>query len=150
MARFFPGLPEFATFTAAIAVVSDKLFFAGLGVVAKNIHGHAVKVIGDQDKLQPLAESTVESKSAKGYIFPDAPLIATGAMQQSLEWFAVGPAAGVGSEDPKLLWHHLGGMTGRNHATTLPARPVLDVAFHETEAENIALMEVAAAKAVGI
>lgn len=148
--RAFLNLGSFATFTRRVALVSDVEFHAGLGLVAGNIKRSARLVVGDQQKLKPLADSTVESKDREGYPFPDAPLYASGDMQRSIEDFHAGPIAGVGSESPKLLWHHLGGMTGRNHASLLPPRPVLDVAVIETEPENLLIMEAAAKKAVGI
>jgi len=150
--REFAGLGAFAAFTEGLAVEADKVFYTGLGPVAENIKKHAVAVVGDESKLKPLAPSTIADKEAKGYQFPDAPLIATGEMRASISafYFPGVPQAMVGSPDVKLLWHHLGARTGRNHASTLPSRPVLDFAVRESEAENIIMMEQAAGQALGI
>lgn len=160
--RVFLGLEVFAHFTERLAATVDFAFYSGLGPVAENIQKHAKAVVGDSLKLKPLAPSTIAEKAKKGYSFPEAPLYASGEMKESIEasFYPGVPLAMVGSADPKLLWHHLGGMhrlNARGHkikrarasVTNLPARPVLDIAVVESEKENLAIMEVVTAKALG-
>ena len=126
-----------------IAVRSQFELNAGIAACAKVIYGHAYRVIGDDEKLTPLADSTIERKERAGYAEPEAPLVATGEMQSDMEWMSAGPLAGVGNENVKMLWHHIG---GRNY----PPRPALNIAVAEARDECWLIAREFAARAVGL
>jgi phage gpG-like protein len=90
---------------------------------AKEEIGHYQEAIGPFDSWAPLAESTEARKAAKGYP-PDSPLLATGAMRDSITHETESWEATVGSTDPKMVYHEFG--TAR-----IPPRPVLGTALYK-------------------
>ena len=143
-------LAQFARHVATLAKNHQNEINAGLAAVAQNTHRHAHRIFGDDEKLQELAASTVADKSAKGYDHPEDPLVATGEMRDTLQWGQIGPVSAVGSEDEKMVWHHTGGQTGRDHDTVLPPRPVLTIAVREAEEENTLILSEFVARSIGL
>lgn len=147
--KSFAGLGQFGQFMEwQSKTIEPALASATFGVVV-NIHNAARKVFGDESKIAPLAPSTKDDRVKRG--FADGPPLIrretqTGPLSKStqsqLDAFPVplrdtleiaqrGMVSGVGSEDERLLWHHLG--SGR-----MPPRPVLAIAVNETRRENFA------------
>jgi hypothetical protein len=78
----------------------------------------------------PLADSTIESKTRAGYADPEQPLVATGALALSLQGgpggvHEVGPEGATwGTRNPNAMWHH-----GRDRSGTnpVPRRPIFEL-----------------------
>ena len=129
----FPSLAGLASHLMSRTVSELSGTRRGLKRAAEAIERNAKDEIGFyQDAVGPfpawaqLAESTEASKAAKGYP-ADAPLLATGEMQGSIQheigdWEAI-----IGSTDPKMIFHEFG-------TSRMPARPVMGPAlYHNLE-----------------
>jgi phage gpG-like protein len=139
----FRSLEEFASFLARHVGENKPMLEAAVGAMAKNLHKKAHDVFGDLDKLQQLAASTIKQKENNNYSDPEAPLVATGELRDSLEVKHEGDTAGVGTSDMKMVYHEYG-------TTKAPARPVLQIAIDETTRENQEAFKAGAAEALGI
>lgn len=80
----------------------------------------------------PLAESTEAEKARLGYE-PDAPLLRTGEMRDSIEVMVEGSEAVVGTNDEKMKWHEYG-------TEKMPPRPVLGPAAHFSTKRNLTMI----------
>lgn len=121
-----------STATAPEKITQSKV------LVAENTLRHARAIFGDEEKLEPLQPATIVAKEARGAEYPDAPLVDTGALRDSLRAEVAGPLAAVGSDDPKMLFHELGTERG------LPSRPVLQLAVIEAAEENLVIVRATA------
>jgi phage gpG-like protein len=65
-------------------------------------------VFGRTPPLAALRDATVASKAQRGALMPDAPLIDTGALRESVGGVAVGNIASAGSNDPLITIHEFG------------------------------------------
>ena len=81
-----------------------------------------------------LAESTKNRRAARGYR-PNDPLYVTGKLSKSYEVDAEGDSVGVGSELPAALGMEIG-----VPAKNVPARPVLGIAFVQSEKHAFAAL----------
>ena len=82
--------------------------------------------IGDLNELAPLADSTIAQKAQMGYDQPEAPLIATGELRDSVTFAAVGSMATAGSDEMKAKWHEYGSSIGR-----YPPRPAFRIGLNK-------------------
>lgn len=97
---------------------------------AQIIETEAKAMIGHyQDGWAPLAESTERQKAQKGYP-PNAPLLATGEMRDSIEHNVNGLTAFIGTNDDKMKYHEFG-------TSKMPPRPVYLMAFEHKKNEVI-------------
>lgn len=123
---------------ALLTATADVKVVAVAEAVAENTHSHIYSVFGDQQRLQVLQPDTVTQKEKAGYEQPDAPLIATGELRDSVrhtvEPRPFGAVAEIGTEDEKMFWHEFG--TAR-----VPARPVFAVGSAAASAENLAIVD---------
>lgn len=81
--------------------------------------------IGDLNELAPLADSTIVRKAKMGYDQPEAPLIATGELRDSVTSSALGNVATAGSDEKKALWHERGGVH-------YPPRPAFRIGLYKS------------------
>lgn len=124
---------------ALLAATADVKLEAVAAAVGANTHEHIRAVFGDQQRLQVLQPDTISQKEQAGYAQPEAPLIATGELRESVRVEVVpvpgiGVRANIGTEDEKMFWHEFG--TAR-----VPARPVFAIGSAEATAENVAIVE---------
>ncbi|MEB0059239.1 HK97-gp10 family putative phage morphogenesis protein [Variovorax sp. LG9.2] len=84
---------------------------------AKEEIGTYQTAIGPFDAWAPLADSTEAAKASAGYP-ADAPLLATGALRNSIGHEVEGSTAIIGSTDEKMIYHELG-------TSKMPPRPVM-------------------------
>lgn len=84
---------------------------------AKAEIGQYQPAIGPFPAWAPLADSTEQHKATMGYP-ADAPLLATGEMQESIQHVVQGLEAQIGSNDEKMIYHEFG-------TAKMPPRPVL-------------------------
>ena len=91
-------------------------------VIAESIR----TTIGDLNELTPLADSTIARKASAGYDQPEAPLIATGELRDSVTFAAVGNMATAGSDEMKAKWHEYGSSVGR-----YPPRPAFRIGLNK-------------------
>jgi hypothetical protein len=98
-------------------------------VVAPILALNVRTVMGDNMKLQDLAESTQIERLGLGYTAND-PLVRSGELRDSVMPEVVGvfgsEFAAAGSEDPRSGWLEFG-------TATIPARPSFEIGLMETE-----------------
>ncbi|GAC1394033.1 MAG: hypothetical protein NVSMB31_13990 [Vulcanimicrobiaceae bacterium] len=98
---------------------------------------HIREVFGDTNKIQELQPDTIAEKERHGAARPDAPLIDTGALRDSLVTSVVEKGYGivgyVGTEDEKMYWHEFG-------TTRVPPRPVMAIGCAEAATENLLII----------
>jgi hypothetical protein len=115
--------------------------YAVARAVATNTRRAIRAVIGDPDRLAPLAQSTLDQKVRKGYAYPESPLYATGELRDSFEEDVratpFGARAAAGTEDPVALYHELG-------TTRMPARPEVAEGAKDAEEQNFAIFALGA------
>jgi hypothetical protein len=111
-------------------------FFAKLAETADaKLEGAAVEVsemaatnvrttFGDHQKLEELKDATIASKASKLYANLEAPLVAMTRF-----------VGGVGTEDPKMLYHQLG-------TPRVPPRPVFQIAAAESHPEQAEIAKI--------
>ncbi len=116
-----------------LAASADAKILASEHAVGDVTLEHARALFGDEQLLAPLQPETVESKARRGAAEPDAPLIDTGHLRDSLYVEVDGPRVRVGSDDPVLLFHELG-------TRKMPARPVLQLSVHAARREVRAIV----------
>lgn len=147
--REFGSLREFANFTAERAVASRLAFTASLGVMAEYIKKTAQSYFGIESELPPpLSEYTQAERASLGFS-PTQTLLRSGSLRDSYETAQIGTVAGVGSPDPRALWHELGFYNVRTK-TEVPARPVLMKAAVETTDATFAIVSGAVAAGAGL
>lgn len=122
--RSFDSLGAFATHLVEREVATVVALQAGLHHVGKAIETSAKAEIGQyQQSAGPfpawevLADSTETEKARLGYE-PDAPLLRTGDLRDSITHQVEGFEAAIGSEDQVMVYHEFG-------TTKMPPRPVL-------------------------
>jgi hypothetical protein len=122
--REFSSFGALAThlITRRIAVVAELEhgLDRALVRVEKTAHdeiGYYQSAIGPFPAWEQLADSTEERKAQAGYP-PNAPLYATGDMQESLGHERHGLEGAVGATDPTMVFHEFG-------TSKMPPRPVL-------------------------
>lgn len=124
MTKFTPqGL---ARHFETLAATADAKILASERAIGDVVLEHARAIFGDEHLLAPLEPSTVEAKARRGAEDPNAPLIDTGALRDSLYVEVEGPLVAIGSDDPRMIYHELG-------TRKMPARPVLQLAVVEAE-----------------
>lgn len=118
----FRSFGAFATHLAILAIETKVVKHAVLEEAAEEVQETAKGMIGfyHQDPhWEALADSTEAEKARLGFE-PDAPLLRTGEMRESITTVVSlnGDFAVVGSDEQKMVWHELG-------TTKMPPRPVL-------------------------
>ncbi|MGF6154035.1 hypothetical protein [Pseudomonas fluorescens] len=110
----FKSLGSLALHFAQAAVAEIASLEHGLEVCAKRLEetmkaeiGHYQPGIGPFAEWAELADSTEESKAAKGYP-AESPLKASGEMGDSFHHERHGLEAIIGSTDPKMVYHEFG------------------------------------------
>lgn len=93
--------------------------------IANVLYNQSMKSFEDQESpsglpWQRLADSTVESKK-----HPEKMLYEEGSLKLSMSLYADRTTAEIGSNSDYAAIHQFGGKTGRNHASTIPARPYM-------------------------
>ena len=73
----------------------------------------------------PLTAGTISEKRRLGYAPPDNPLLRSGNMRASVEFYVFANALHVGSTDPVAKWQELG-------TRFIPPRPFIGPAMYET------------------
>jgi len=116
-----------------LAASADAKILASEQAVGDVTLKHAQALFGDEQLLAPLQPETVASKARRGAAEPDAPLIDTGHLRDSLYVEVDGPLVRVGSDDPVMLFHELG-------TRKMPARPVLQLSVHAARREVRAIV----------
>lgn len=123
---FAAHLVKLAAVGPAVVHHATELAAHEIEGTARGMIGHYQDAIGPYPKWEELADSTEAEKARLGYE-PDAPLLRSGEMQESIQHQAVGGEAAIGSNDPKMVWHELG-------TESVPPRPVLGPsAMHSRE-----------------
>lgn len=122
--RSFDSFGAFAVHLLEREVATVVALQAGLHHVAKAIETSAKAEIGQyQQTVGPfnawdsLAESTEAEKARLGYE-PDAPLLRTGGLRDSITHEVDGLEAAIGSDDDVMVYHEFG-------TPKMPPRPVL-------------------------
>jgi HK97 gp10 family phage protein len=122
--RSFDSFGAFAVHLMEREVATVVALQTGLHHVAKAIETSAKAEIGQyQASVGPfpaweaLADSTEAEKARLGYE-PDAPLLRTGDLRDSITHRVEGFEAAIGSEDQVMVYHEFG-------TTKMPPRPVL-------------------------
>ncbi|MDE2468741.1 MAG: phage virion morphogenesis protein [Bradyrhizobium sp.] len=122
--REFSSMAAFATHLVEREVATVVDLQTGLHRAAKAIETSAKAEIGQyQQSVGPfpaweaLADSTEAEKARLGYE-PDAPLLRTGDLRDSITHQVEGLDAAIGSEDQVMVYHEFG-------TTNMPPRPVL-------------------------
>lgn len=82
----------------------------------------AKAVFGRTPPLAALKDSTVAEKARHGALLPEAPLIDTGALRESIHGIAAGNIASAGSTDPLITIHEFG-------TINVPPRPVIRISM---------------------
>lgn len=95
-----------------VEAASEDIQETAIGMI-----GFYQQAIGPYPAWAPLADSTEAHKARMGYE-PDAPLLASGEMQRSIERYIRGLEAVVGTQDEKMIYHEFG-------TRAMPPRPVL-------------------------
>lgn len=90
---------------------------------AKEKFGEYQAQAGNFAAWAPLAQSTIDDRTAKGYS-PDEPLLRTGETRDSIEHKVIGHEGHIGSDSDILLWLELG-------TEKMPARSTLGGAAFE-------------------
>lgn len=148
MPRVFDGLANFGKFLEQRAARANPTLVAGVRAAGMVIYHSAYDTFGDQAKLQELAPATIAHREYLMTMMPaiggsDSPLLFTGKLRASLEFFSEGLVAGVGSEDPIMQWQELG--TAR-----IPPRPVLRLSAESASAETWLVVRHYAAEMIGV
>lgn len=149
MTRSFNSFGALAVHLVERAVAVPLALEEGLHKVAKKIErtakdeiGHYQSAVGPFQGWDDLADSTEERKAALGYP-ADAPLLAAGAMQESITHEVRGLEAAIGSTDQNLLYQEMG-------TTKIPPRPVLGpAAFHNRGAIELLMGAAAVSGLIG-
>ena len=124
-----------------LAEQAEKLKQAkeGLETAAQLIETESKAMIGHyQDGWAALADSTERQKAAKGYP-PNAPLLATGEMRDSITHNVQDATAYIGTDDEKMIYHEFG-------TVHIPPRPVYMLAFEHKKDEIIEVIGQATVK----
>jgi phage gpG-like protein len=149
--RTFSGLASFARFMGRASLTHNTIMEAAVGVAAENVRLRVHATFGDERKLAPLTPTTLFEKQQKGYPYPEAPLIATGHLRDTIRIEHAGPVAAVGSTDMRMLYHELGVVgAGRGHTVSIPPRPVFAIATAESQPETEAIMMAALGGNLGV
>lgn len=133
----FSGLKQFSEFCSQRAALVNPYLVEAVRVAGQGIYIKAQSLFGKQDQLLPhLSSNTITMREHRwGYYRrgagtdPNATLLWTGGLRQSLEFMHEGLVAGVGSPSPVMQYQELG--TAR-----IPARPLLRIAAQQTSTEN--------------
>jgi phage gpG-like protein len=111
--------------TAKAAALPREVATVVAPVLAENVR----TVMGDNHKLQDLAESTQIERLAQGYTAND-PLVRSGDLRESVTPAVLGlfgaEFAATGSADPIAAYQEFG-------TATIPARPAFRIGLAETE-----------------
>jgi len=98
-------------------------------VVAPVLTENVRTIMGDNMRLQDLAESTQIERVAQGYT-PNDPLVRSGELRESVmpavEGLFGADFAAAGTDDPIAHYHEFG-------TPTIPARPAFEIGLAETE-----------------
>lgn len=94
---------------------------------AKGMIGHYQDQHGPMQDWAPLSPATEEAKAAHGYP-TDAPLLASGAMRESITHEVEDWEATMGATDPKMEFHEFG-------TAKIPPRPVIGQALYQNIAK---------------
>jgi phage gpG-like protein len=131
--KSFSSLGAFALHLVEAEVAIAEELHHGLERIAKLIEktakaeiGHYQEATGPFPGWPSLADSTEDRKAAMGYP-ADAPLLASGEMQESISHQVEGFEALIGSPDEKLVFHEFG-------TSKMDARPVLGPAAFTNKA----------------
>lgn len=121
--RIFEDLGMLARAFDMAALRTDPVIEAVAAESAVVLYEHVIKVMGDASKLQPLAPSTQAERVAHGYT-PNDPLVRSGELLHSQEVAAEGHVAGVGTQNPIMVYQEFG-------TPKIPPRPTYKIALNE-------------------
>lgn len=120
--KTFHSFAAFATHLQVLAIETRVVKHEVLEAAAEEVQETAKGMIGfyhDDPHWEALSPEYEAAKVAAGYE-PDAPLLRTGAMRDSITYVVTtdGNSAVVGTDDQKMVWHELG-------TDKMPPRPVM-------------------------
>jgi hypothetical protein len=147
MERVFGSMGQFAHFLEGLALTAELPVIEAARATSHVLYEHVYKNFGDVSKLQPLAQSTMDERTALGFS-ADEPLLRDGKLlRASVERFHELLIAAVGSSEPIMRYHEDGYTT--QHGAVVPARPVFEIAMNEMGPEIEAILEIAAGAILG-
>lgn len=141
MPQYFQGLGALAKAFEAAAIRHEVELEAVAAESAAILYEKVIGIMGDPNKLQPLAPSTQAQREREGFT-PNNPLVKSGELLRSQEVAAEGHVAGVGTADPRMVWLEWG--TGH-----IPPRPTYKIALAEAADEVLEVVENSAANILG-
>lgn len=146
--KTFRDLGDFGRFLMLKSIEIQPAISESLKLVADEYYNKVTSIIGDNAKLRPLEQSTQDERVKHGFT-PNDPLLRTGDLRNSIEKVHGVMSSGVGTSNPKMLYHEYGFINFKTGAS-VPPRPAFQIALNETQTKNLQTIKFAVAHTLDI